>query len=91
MKKKFRGQLTMQHRDGLHMRPAVAIVNLLDGVTSRVTFSHNRMHVNAKSLLNLLALGLPCGGVIDVEVHGENPVDVFGDIATLFSNNFHLE
>lgn len=73
---------------GLHTRPATALVQRLQRVKSDVAFTYRRQTINAKSIMSILMLAVPKGGVVTVSVQGEDAADTMDAISSLFSSGF---
>ncbi len=65
-------ELIVHNHTGLHARPAKVLVNTAKTFTSKIRIAHGAQQANAKSLLAVLALGVECGGLIRIEVEGED-------------------
>lgn len=57
-------------QEGLHIRPAVYIVKLLQPFSSDVQFIKDGSTCNAKSVIQILALGVQCGEALTIEAKG---------------------
>jgi phosphocarrier protein HPr len=66
--------LTITNKTGLHARPASLLVNMIKSSECDITIKFGEKSANAKSMLNLLALGLKNGSEITVVVNGEKIV-----------------
>ncbi|ASJ10659.1 hypothetical protein A3L12_04780 [Thermococcus sp. P6] len=65
-------KVVVKNPEGLHARPASELVKALLGVSSEVYIIYNGMKVNAKSILNILSLGVNPGAEVEVIVSGED-------------------
>ena len=67
-------QFTFEIKDknGMHARPAGAVVNEAKKYKSDVTVIKNEKEANGKRLLSLMSLGAVCGSVITVRIIGED-------------------
>ena len=65
-------EYTILAADGLHARPATALVKLAKNYKSAISLKKDEKVVNLNSLLNILSLGLKGGEIIAVIVDGED-------------------
>ncbi len=73
---------------GLHTRPATAIVKLLQGSKSNVSFTYKRDTVNAKSILSILMLAVHKNASITISCDGEDAEETLGKLLQLFESKF---
>lgn len=67
------GIVIITNETGIHARPASQIVGFLSKYTNtEINFIKDNKKANAKSLLNILTLGLEKDSEITVTVNGEN-------------------
>src|SRR5262245_5541894 len=64
--------LTIHNATGLHARPARVFVDLAKQFQSTIRIKHGEKHVNAKSLISVLTLGVARGQRIQIDVSGED-------------------
>ena len=81
-------RLKVENQEGLHARPAVSIVRLLQQSRSSVTFTYRRHTVNASSVMGLLMLGAPRNAWITVSVDGPDANDTIEKLETAFRQRF---
>lgn len=55
---------------GIHARPASLIVNIASKYSSTIKFILNQKEANAKSIINLMALGVKNNETIDIVTEG---------------------
>lgn len=67
---------TVKNNIGIHARPAGSIVQIVKKHSSNVTFSSNGKIANAKSIVELMSLGVKHGSTITVSANGNNAKDV---------------
>ena len=60
----------VQHRLGLHARPAADFVRLANTFTSEIRIKKGRRVVNGKSIMGLLTLAVAFGSRVTVEADG---------------------
>lgn len=88
MKKKVSSKVQVKNMMGLHTRPASAIVKMLQKTKSNVSFSYNKMTINAKSILSILLLAAKKNSKIIVTVEGEDAEEVLGKLMQGFETGF---
>jgi phosphocarrier protein len=81
-------QITIENQVGLHARPATLFVQAAQKHTATITVSHDGKTVNAKSLLNLLALGVSKGTVITIAADGSDEENALQILTALVESNF---
>ena len=57
---------------GIHARPASAIVNATSKIASKIEFKHDGKLANAKSIINLMALGIKKDAELEIIVDGSD-------------------
>lgn len=82
-------EFVLENRVGLHARPAAKLVETSNRFKSRITVSHNGRDANAKSILNILALGAEHGSKIRVRTEGEDEESAMNAIEDLVANKFY--
>ena len=65
-------EIVVHNPTGLHARPAKILVNTAKTFKSAVRIGHGAKQANAKSLISVLTLGVESGGVVRLEVEGED-------------------
>jgi phosphotransferase system HPr (HPr) family protein len=55
---------------GLHARPAMEVVQILQKSSSRAKITHEERTIDAHSIISLLSLAAPCGAVITITIEG---------------------
>ena len=80
--------LTIQHKVGLHARPAALFVQTAKQFRSDITISHGEREANAKSILKILALGAEQGSVVTICAEGEDADQALTALGTLIENGF---
>ena len=81
-------QITIENEVGLHARPATLFVQAAQKHKANITVSHEGKTINAKSLLNLLALGVTKGTLITIAADGSDEEDALKILAALIESNF---
>lgn len=85
---KVTSKLKVRNKLGLHARPAMAIVKLLQKYQSDVTFTFNHMNVNARSIMSILALAVGQDNSISVTIEGADAEDTLKDLRDAFEMGF---
>jgi phosphocarrier protein HPr len=80
--------LTIQHKVGLHARPAALFVQTAQQFDSDIRVTHDERKANAKSILNVLTLGAGPGAAITVCAEGKDAEQALVALETLVENNF---
>jgi len=78
----------VRNRMGLHTRPAIAIVKLLQNCNSMVHFTHQEETVDAKSVLNLLMLAAAKNAQITISIDGSDADLTMEKLVQAFANKF---
>jgi len=82
-------EFVLENRVGLHARPAAKLVETSNKFKSRITVSCNGRDANAKSILNILALGAEHGSKITARTEGEDEETAMKAIEDLVANRFY--
>jgi phosphotransferase system HPr (HPr) family protein len=80
--------LTVQHKVGLHARPAALFVQAAKQFTSDIKVTHGEREANAKSILHVLTLGANRGAVITVRAEGGDADQALEALEALVADNF---
>lgn len=64
--------ITIKSENGLHARPASLIVNTCQQFTSEIFLIKDGHKANARSIMNLMAMGIVTGDEITIEAIGED-------------------
>jgi phosphocarrier protein HPr len=81
-------QVKIRNDFGLHIRPAAAIVRLLQKCKSSAYFSYNHETVNAKSIMSILTLVAKKNDKITITVEGEDAKDTMKSLVKAFDISF---
>ena len=73
---------------GLDLRCARMMFQTALRFYTAVEISYNNIAANGKNLLDLLALGVSCGGKVNVTLFGSDALQAYRAIAQLFSRTF---
>jgi len=81
-------EMEITHKYGLHGRPSLKLATEASKFASSIEISFNGDRVDAKSVLNLLSLGVPLGGVIVFHVNGADEEEAANILTDLVRRNF---
>jgi phosphotransferase system HPr (HPr) family protein len=65
-------KITVEAKQGLHARPASMFVQIANRFVSKIKVVKDDMEVDAKSILNILMLGVECGDEILLKIEGKD-------------------
>ncbi|WP_263080799.1 HPr family phosphocarrier protein [Endozoicomonas sp. Mp262] len=77
--------LIIRGKAGLHTRPASRLVKLAKGFDATIELSHSDQKASARSIIQLLKLGVTKGSEITLTVSGNNPQPAFDEIHQFLS------
>ena len=83
--------LTLKYRYGLHARPSDILARTASAFGASVELSFNGERVNAKSVINLLSLGLPKDAAFKLIVSGPDEQEAVEAIVNLFDRGFDIQ
>tara|TARA_Y100000588_G_C13921851_1_gene781860 strand:+ start:558 stop:812 length:255 start_codon:yes stop_codon:yes gene_type:complete len=72
--------VTIKSKNGLHARPASLIVNAATKYAGEVFIIKDSSKINAKSIMNIMGMGLMQGDTISIEANGDNPESIEGEL-----------
>ena len=85
----------MQHEDltitnavGLHARPASIFVQTSNKFNSDIQVEYDKKTANAKSILQVLSLGVQKGGRISLKISGEDELQALTTLKELIEEDF---
>ncbi len=86
----LKGRVLVVNDLGLHARAAAQLVRLASGFRSRIKLFRidNSVIADAKSILSVLTLAASRGVEIEIEVDGDDKVEAFAAIESIFANGF---
>lgn len=87
MKKVVR-KVRVVNQQGLHTRPATAIVKMLQDCKSDVKFQLKKDVINAKSILSILMLAATKNSLITVTIQGEDAEEMMEKVVHAFQTGF---
>ncbi|HZK62516.1 MAG TPA: HPr family phosphocarrier protein [Puia sp.] len=82
---------TILAAEGIHARPATALVRLARQFSSSVYLKKNEAMVKLDSMLNILSLATKAGDVITMQIEGEDEVSAAAVLDQFFTEQLkHL-
>lgn len=85
------GEFEIRNRNGLHVRPAGALVEVASRFRSEVYISKDDVEVDGKSILQLMMLAAEHGSVLRLRVRGSDAPDAMDALRRLFEDRFGEE
>jgi phosphotransferase system HPr (HPr) family protein len=73
---------------GIHVRTAAILAHTAIHFLSSITISHGSEMVDARSAVELVALGVGPGAQVKIAAHGRDAADAVAAIKKLFENKF---
>jgi len=80
--------LTMLNREGLHGHPAACFIDAARNFKCAIQVTHKNRTVNAKSILQLLTLGVFGGSVITIRAEGDDAEPAIRTLQNLIESKF---
>lgn len=81
-------QVRVSNPQGLHARPAHALVNLASRFQSEIEYIRDHERVDGKSILSVLTLAAEQGTELIIEARGEDAKDALDALEHLFLEGF---
>ncbi len=79
-------KVVLNNREGLHVRPAGLFSNEMQRFLSDVWVCHKESLVNGKSIMSLIAAGIPCGDEVEVRCSGADEEEALARAVELISS-----
>ena len=73
---------------GLHARPATVFVRASNQFESDIHVRYGTKEANAKSILQVLSLGVEKNGEIDIVINGKDEIRALNEISALIQRDF---
>ncbi|MCF7832263.1 MAG: HPr family phosphocarrier protein [Candidatus Marinimicrobia bacterium] len=83
-------QVTILNKQGLHARPATAMVNTAAKYKSEIYICRDEKKVNGKSILGLLVLAAECGAILTIEAQGSDENEAVEALVNLVTDHFGM-
>lgn len=80
--------LTIQHKAGLHARPAALFVQTANKYKANIRVRHGEREANAKSIMGVLTLGASQGAMVVLRAEGEDAQQALDGLRELVESNF---
>src|SRR5262245_6653842 len=80
--------VVIANKNGLHARPAAAIVKLASGFSSQITLKRDDLEVNGKSIMGVMMLAAECGATIILRATGDDANQMVDAIEQLIKDRF---
>ncbi|MDQ7032188.1 MAG: HPr family phosphocarrier protein [Desulfonauticus sp.] len=87
----FHKTVVVQNNLGLHARPAGKLSKEAMKFQADITLSYKDMEIDAKSILDILTLGVPKGDTVLLKAKGKDAREAVEALAHLFENRFGEE
>lgn len=84
----IRKKVIVNNPEGIHARPASALVKLASSFKSDFYIYSHGYKINGKSILGVLTLAAECGAKLELECSGEDEKIALQRIVELFERNF---
>lgn len=84
-------EVTIYNETGLHARPAAFLCNLVKKLPASITLTKGEDSANAKSLIEILGLGINFNDQVVITVEGENATQILSQIVEAFNNGLGEE
>ena len=85
---RFRRTVTVNLKDGLHLRPISQIVETVRRFGSPVRISKGELSADAGNVLDLIPLRIEFGTTLILEATGDNAAETLDALVALFESNF---
>ncbi|HEY4531675.1 MAG TPA: phosphocarrier protein HPr [Kurthia sp.] len=79
-------QYKITSAEGLHARPCTLLVSAVTPFASDVQISYNERSVNLKSIMGVMALGIPSGATISISAEGADAEAALEKAATVITS-----
>jgi phosphocarrier protein HPr len=79
---------TLKNKLGMHARPAAAFVKIAQQYNADIYIDRNGQTVNGKSILGILTMACPKGGVLTIKADGDDAVAAIAALENLIENKF---
>lgn len=84
-------KIVVNHKVGLHARPAAVFVKAANKFASDIQVTKEDRTINAKSILSVLTLGVNQGTEITIHAEGEDADAALQELVALIEDNFGEE
>ncbi len=81
-------EISVLNKLGLHARPSAQLAKAANLYRSSITLTHEKRSVDAKSILGLMTMALPCGTTLQLSADGPDENEALAHLTELFTNRF---
>lgn len=83
--------LKILNKSGLHARPASLLVKMASKFKSDIIIENNNNRINAKSIVNIISMGLIKGDEFKLIINGPDEGEAMKDLVELIKAKFNEE
>lgn len=83
-------EVKILNKQGLHARPATAMVNTAAKFKSEIFICRDEKKVNGKSILGLLVLAAESGAKLNIEAYGPDETEAVDALVALVEDHFGM-
>jgi phosphocarrier protein HPr len=80
--------LKLKNKLGMHARAAANFVKVAQQFKSGIYIEHNGQTVNGRSILDILTLACPNGGMLTIKADGADAINAIEELEKLIENKF---
>ena len=80
--------LKLKNKLGLHARSAASIVKVVQQFKSKIYIEHKGQTVDGESILDILTLACPYGGMLTIRAEGVDATAAIKELEKLVENKF---
>ncbi len=81
-------EVVIANKTGLHARPASEFVKEASKFKSSITIEFKEKKINAKSIINVLSMGISAGSTILISADGEDEKQAVDQLVNLVETKF---
>jgi phosphocarrier protein HPr len=83
--------LKLKNKLGMHARSAASFVKVAQQFKAKIYIERNGQTVNGDSILDILTLGCPYGGMLTIRAEGDDASMALDELEKLIENKFGEE
>ena len=80
--------LKLKNKLGMHARSAASFVKVAQQFKAKIYIERNGQTVNGDSILDILTLGCPYGGILTIKAEGDDASMAIEELEKLIENKF---
>jgi len=80
--------LKLKNKLGMHARSAASFVKVAQQFKAKIYIERNGQTVNGDSILDILTLGCPYGGMLTIKAEGDDASMAIDELEKLIENKF---